>query len=139
MRPITLPVLCLALLPAAPLHAGEPDKPPTANQIIAHARDYFGIADPEKSCGETLPDGVIVVCARPKPPPSRYEEVKPYAQPDPKMIALGAPPVGHGVGAGVSIRGCFLQKCPKDLYFFDISALPEPAPGTDADKIAKGL
>jgi hypothetical protein len=139
MRSIKMLMPCLALPLAVPLHAGEPDKPLTARQIAAQTRDFFGFKDPDRNCSETQPDGVIVVCARPKAPPSRYEEVKPYARPDSKMIALGAPPVGHGVGAGVTIRGCFLQKCPKDLYFFDIAALPEPAQGTDADKIAKGL
>lgn len=108
-----------------------------ATQMIEQARDYYGTKVPLQGCDIPTMSDEIVVCGHRRPDP-RYEEVAPQAPTDMKAVAFGAPPMGGGVGAGVAITGCFLQKCPKKLYFIDLKAIPEPSPGTEADLIAKG-
>lgn len=122
---------------ALPLRAQEQDPDARAAEMMEQARAYYGLGQPFQSCASAADPDEIVVCGY-RRREARYAPLAPI-QKDIKMIALGAPPVGGGVGAGVSVRGCFLQKCPKPLYFIDLRAIPEPAPGTDADLIAKGL
>jgi len=140
MRPIAHGLACLTLLlNVAPLRAAGDDADARAARMTEHERHYFGIArDVIMHCGEASTDpDTIVVCAVHRADP-RYDPPEAPAPPEAKMIALGAPTAGHGVGAGVTIRGCFLQKCPKELYFIDVKAIPEGAPGSDADRIGKG-
>lgn len=127
-----------AMAAAPPLMAADPEEGDEPADLVANAKRFYGIGREEGDCETDTVDGAIVVCARRKVSP-RIERTEPTERRDGKMMALGSSGVGHGTGGGVSMRICFLQKCPKDLYFFDIAALPEPAPGTDADKIAKGL
>jgi hypothetical protein len=142
-RPLAclVPLACLSL--AAPLPAqtadedeAEPDTVET--RMIDQARHYYGIARDLRGCEEEGPDNAIVIC-RTRPPDPRYAPPKPRQPPTAKMVALGAPPTGRGVGVGVVVRGCFLQKCPKDLYFIDLKAIPEAPPGSDADRVGQGL
>ncbi len=136
MRPLMFRLLLLGLAAsAAPLRAGGPDGDASA-AMIEKARQFYGVGRSVGSCGTTSASGEIVVCGRRKPPP-RLDPVEPTVQPELKMIALGSPPIPLRPPS-VTIRGCFLQKCPKDLYFIDLAAIPEGAPGTDADKISKG-
>jgi hypothetical protein len=58
-------------------------------------------------------------------------------QSDSKTIGLGSPPIPPRPPS-VTFKGCFLQKCPKKLYFIDVSALPKAPAGSDADKISRG-
>ena len=44
------------------------------------------------------------------------------------------------IGAGVIISGCFIPPCPKPpALIVDVTALPKAPPGSDADRIARGL
>ena len=44
------------------------------------------------------------------------------------------------VGAGISMKGCFIPPCPTPMpILIDIEALPEAPPGSDADRVARGL
>jgi len=52
-------------------------------------------------------------------------------------IGLGSPPIPPRP-PGVTIGICFLQKCPRKRYYIDVSTRPQPPPGSDADKIARG-
>ncbi len=108
-----------------------------AAQMIEQSRDYFGTRVAFQSCDTPSSPDEIVVCGRRQADP-RFEQIEPPKKSDMKTVALGAPPVGGGAGVGVSVTGCFLQKCPKKLYFIDLKALPEPPPGSDADLIARG-
>lgn len=137
MRPRMVRRICLAWLAVAatPLSAADPDGDAT---VITNTKQYFGITSAELDCPPTPADGAIVICAKRRAtprvdPPERSTTTRP----DPKATALGSSPVPH-LGGGVKIGACFLQKCPKKLYFFDITALPEAPPGSDADKIARG-
>jgi hypothetical protein len=119
--------------------AEELDADARAARMIEHAKQYYGTSPPRSSCGgPTAETDEIVVCGY-RRLEARYAPLAPPEIRDIKMVALGAPPVGGGAGVGVTMRGCFLQKCPKQLYFIDVKAIPEPPPGSDADLIAKGL
>jgi len=127
-----------ALLGAAPPALGQQaDGDAHAAEMIETARHYYGVARSVGGCRAATDPDEIVVCARRRPDP-RYEPPPPPLPQDAKAIALGAPPMGGGAGVGVSVRGCFLQKCPRPLYFIDVSALPQAPPGSDAERIAKG-
>jgi hypothetical protein len=138
MRPLA-PGLALLpwLLLGDPLLAGAPEDEARAARMIENERHYFDLARPVTGCSSARSNDEIVVCATRRPDP-RYDPPPPRRRPDAKAIAFGAPPAGRGVGASVTIRGCFLQKCPRKLYFIDLKAIPEAPPGSDAAKIARG-
>jgi hypothetical protein len=131
--------LCLGwLAAAAPACAAEPDD--AAPGALTQAKQYYGITSADLDCPPSPVDGTIIVCARRKVSPRLDppdDATAATIQPDSKTIGLGSPPIPSRPPS-VTIGGCFLQKCPKKLYFFDISALPKPPPGSDADKIARG-
>ncbi len=134
MRATTFPIFCLVWLAAAAPSWGGPLEDAKALQMMEQAKIYFGI-DGDATCDTASASDEIVVCAKKK----RSLRIDPSERPartEAKMVGLGSPPIP--IRPGVSIRGCFLQKCPKELYFIDFSKLPEAPPGSDADKIAKG-
>ena len=111
----------------------EQPRPPAA--LIQEAKEYYGIGSVPDHCAdnEGNPDD-IVVCAKP-----RTDQRLPIEEPvsgkvDSKMTAVGVNPGPNGI----PIKGCFLQKCPKELYIIDVKALPEAPPGSDADLVARG-
>ena len=71
----------------------------------------------------------------------RYAEETQYAD------ALQTPSVdGEGItgrlpfGVGATMKGCFFPPCPPPpALIVDVTALPEAPPGSDADRIARGL
>lgn len=71
----------------------------------------------------------------------RYAEETQYAD------ALQTPNVdGEGItgrlpfGVGATMKGCFFPPCPPPpALIVDVTALPEAPPGSDADRIARGL
>lgn len=125
----------------------SPD-PITAEQAIAAAQELYGPPPPEPEvsaeCSNPAP-GEIVVCAA-------LEEQSQFRIPsssdkgdDSQLSWAGDPPdvSGPGIFTGPAtvggICGIGLNPCPPPpVYYFDITALPEPPPGSDADKIAKG-
>lgn len=130
------------------LAAGSEPPPATAEEAIAAADALYGPPPPEPEvsvdCSEADP-GVIVVCAA-------LEEQSQFRIPsssdegdDSQLGWDGSPPdvAGPGIFTGPAtvggICGIGLNPCPPPpIYYFDITALPEPPPGSDADKIAKG-
>lgn len=136
-------IACLTISPTATATAtaqeldADADADARAAQMIEDSRTYYGTKQPLRSCQAAAEPDEIVVCAHVRPDP-RYEKVTPPRFDRAKMTAFGAPPVGGGVGGSVTVRGCFLQKCPKPLYIIDLKAIPEPPPGSDADLIARG-
>lgn len=131
--------------------AAEPEPPEsgeqvTAEQALAAAQQAYGPAPPEPevafACQNPAP-GEIVVCAA-------LEEQSQFRVPssldegdDSHLSWDGRPPdvSGPGIFKGpATISGCIkgINCPPPPAYYFDITALPEPPPGSDADKIAKG-
>lgn len=139
--------LVVVLAAIAPLAAGAQDVAPAparalpeedhSVETIAEASRNLGLGQRFSSCHAVTMRDEIVLCGHRAPDP-RYAPLDAPRAPDAKALALGAPPVGHGVGVGATMRGCFLQKCPKDFYIIDLAAIPVAAPGSDADKISKG-
>ena len=110
----------------------------TAAAMVETAKQFYRVRQLPLDCDTDpmMPDAIIV-CGRTRPGP-RLTTVAPRpAGPDPMRITLDAPSNGS-VGVGVTIRMCFLQKCPKPVYLIDLASIPEAAPGSDADRIAKG-
>jgi hypothetical protein len=135
-KPWLLALLACLTFSAA-TKAQELDADARAAQMIEDSRAYYGTKQPLRGCQAAAEPDEIVVCAHVRPDP-RYEKVAPPRFDRAKMTAFGAPPVGGGVGGSVTVRGCFLQKCPRPLYIIDLKAIPEPPPGSDADLIARG-
>ncbi|MXO65776.1 hypothetical protein [Altericroceibacterium endophyticum] len=120
---------------------------PTAEDALAKAREVYGppqLAKPK--CPEAQTPGELVVCALPQD--DSDFRVNPTSTTDPRSAqALDdgiprAPDVaGDGIfkGPGTMSGGCFLNKCPPPpAYIVDFSKLPEPPPGSDADRMARG-
>jgi hypothetical protein len=144
LRWATMAVL-LAL--AAPAVAKAQDTA-TAEEALAAAQEAYGPPDTraKPKCGDPGPGGEIVVCGTAEDPdkyrvkssedldPSKTKDVVPRA---PDLYNL---PVPAMVGVGVSMSGCFIPPCPAPMpLLIDLKALPEAPPGSDADRVGKGL
>lgn len=89
--------------------------------------------------------GQIVVC-RNKEENERQKLPLPIEHDTSRTTGDGTPraPDVYGLkplpfGVGISLKGCFIPPCPPaPVYYFDITRLPEPPAGSDADKIARG-
>ncbi len=134
-------VSCLSapLIPS-PLTAQQSEQPIdlSANEAGQAAQDCSREQDAATISGE------IVVCRRlrddgqhrlrpAKDAQQRYAQATMYDG-DPQAPALMAPPCDP------KTIGCFrLGSAPPPAYMIDFAALPEAPPGSDADRIARGL
>lgn len=88
--------------------------------------------------------GEIIVCRRRSEEENRLYD-KESAERRHAQRTQGPQPVdvtGEGIFRGPpTVSGlCFIPPCPKDpVYMVDFDALPETPPGSDADRIARGL
>lgn len=123
---LLLAVFAAAALPPPP-HDGV-----TAEQAIARAQEVYGIASVARGCRPSSGDEIVVCADRGK------DQRLPEDTTNTDTGIPRAPVFAPRSAGGVTVTGCFLQKCPKELYFIDVKALPEAPPGSDADKIAKG-
>lgn len=138
---------------AAAQDAGDRAVPPvTAEQVFGTARDAYGPPAPEPECEPQQGEEIIVCAEEPEDPDkhrirSSKQAEDDYAAatmnkgnpqaPDPcgPMCGIfqGPPTVGGLCGIG-------LNPCPPPpAYFVDFTKLPEAPPGSDADRIARGL
>ena len=128
MDKLTAVALTIALAAAAPLSAQSM----TAEEALAAAQGRTGADGVSTGCKPSYGDE-IVVCA------DRGKDQRVFGPSSSTDIGIpDAPNLAPSGAGGVSMRGCFLQKCPKQVYYVDVTALPKAAAGTDADKIAKG-
>ncbi|MXO91263.1 hypothetical protein [Pontixanthobacter aquaemixtae] len=130
------------------LHASTAaqDRPITAEQVIKNAEAAYGPPAPKPKCEEATGDE-IVVCAE-EQDQSQFR-VKSSSELDPtseEAIDDGVPRApdvgGPGIFTGPATVGglCFIPPCPKEAaLIIDVTALPEAPPGSDADRIARGL
>ncbi len=124
----------------------------TRIDILAEAGEMYGPQPPVEDCSEeqeaAIISGEIIVCRRVRDQSAfrttdrdsaadRYARETAYAN-DPQ-----APDVaGAGIFRGpASVGGlCLIPPCPKEpALIIDVAALPEAPPGSDADRIARGL
>jgi hypothetical protein len=135
---------------AAPLAAQDPPpEPVSAEAALADADAAFGPPPPRPRCGPQT-GGEIVVCG--VDPDQEQFRVRSdrdaeddYARATMDKNAPRAPDVaGPGIFRGPATVGSLcipgLQKCPPPpAIVVDFAALPEAPPGSDADRIARGL
>ncbi|NVE95517.1 hypothetical protein HUO12_11460 [Altererythrobacter sp. JGD-16] len=124
----------------------------TTIDILADADELYGPPPPFEDCTDeqeaAIISGEIIVCRRkqdqrefrttsPSDAQRRYAEETAFAN-DPQ-----APDVaGAGIFKGPATASglCFIPPCPKEAaLIIDIESLPEAPPGSDADRIARGL
>ncbi len=142
---LMLAVLCLS----TPAIAQGGDPGPSAEQALATAAERLGPPPPVEDCGDAnLPttENVIVVCRRridqsqfrirsDGAAEDAYAEATKFAN-DPQAPEL----FGIANHGAVAARSCFIPPCPPPLaIIIDVEALPQAPPGSDADRIARGL
>jgi hypothetical protein len=104
----------------------------TAEEALAAAQSRTGAESVSTRCKPSYGDE-IVVCA------DRGEDQRGFEPSGSRDTGIpDAPNLTPAGAGGVTVRGCFLQKCPKQIYYVDVTALPKAAEGTDADRISKG-
>ena len=155
LRFARIPLLALFALNSLPALAQDrAATPATAEDVLAEARDAYGPPPPNEPCTReqdaAIISGVIIVCRRltdqskfrtvsPDDAEKRYAEKTMYAG-DPQAPNVDGPGIFQGPATvgGLCIPG--LQKCPPPpALIIGVSALPEAPPGSDADRIARGL
>ena len=120
--------------------------PPERIDLLAAAREAD---EPLEDCSEeqeaALLSGEIIVCRRRSDLDEYgYDKARAerrYARETMNKGNPSAPDVfgipDHGV---VAARGCFIPPCPPPpAYIIDFESLPDAPPGSDADRIARGL
>jgi hypothetical protein len=108
---------------------------PTA-RLIAKQKEMLSNAGVDTGCHTVFGSDEILVCGRGSN--QRIRTIAPPESGGPSQLKLVAPHNGS-VGAGVTITGCFLQKCPRKFVLIDLSSIPKAAEGSDADLIGRGL
>ncbi len=116
--------------------------------VLEEAEKAYRVPEPEperpSDCATPI-GNEIVVCAPIEGDPDRYRVTSRLDEGDDSHLEWTgqAPDVsGPGIFKGPATVGglCIIPPCPKDpVYYFDIEALPEAPPGSDADRIARGL
>ena len=146
-----LPAMALSAFALSPLHAQDTPPPAsnTAEQAIDEARDAYGPPPPNEECrleqdAATI-TGEIIVCRRlgdqsdyrlvsPSEATKRYaEETMNAGNPKPPDFILDCNDQGWPVGC---VR---VGSVPPPAYIIDFDTLPDAPPGSDADRIARGL
>lgn len=138
--------LLAALLAAAPVAAQDAAPTVTADQALADAKDVYGPTDDraKAGCPPQQPGAEIVVCAELE----EQSQFRVDSSGDLDPTGAGArggvpraPDVGHVYPPGqVTVRGCFIPPCPPPMpKIIDLKAIPEAPPGSDADRVGRGL
>lgn len=118
----------------------------------AEAADLYGPEPPVEECTEeqeaAIISGEIIVCRR-KVDQSQYrysdddEAEDRYAKEtmnvnDPRTPDVAGPGIFRGPATVSGL--CFIPPCPKPpALIIDLEAIPEAPPGSDADRVARGL
>lgn len=139
----------VALVVAAPTPVAAQSSPEDViGPILEEAEKAYRLEEPapERPADCPEPNGnEIVVCAPIEGDPDRYRVTSSLEKGDDSHLAWTgqAPDVsGPGIFKGPATVGglCFIPPCPKEpVYMIDVAALPEAPPGSDADRIARGL
>lgn len=132
----------IALMPSSPVLAADPPTDPAIAERLAAAAARISVDSVREGCRRPRQGDEIVVCA------DRGEDLRvpSTAETDPSSLAARrarndgipqTPQLDRGSCKGQA--GCVIGGwAPPPLYLIDLKAIPEPAEGSDADKIAKG-
>ena len=141
------PLIAFALaFPLPALAQSPPDD--IVGPLLEEAEEAYRLeeAPPERPADCPEPTGdEILVCAPVEGDPDRYRVTSRLDKGDDSHLSWSgqAPNVaGEGIFTGpATVSGlCVIPPCPKDpVYYIDVAALPEAPPGSDADRIARGL
>lgn len=130
---------------AGPLEAVS-GRPPERIDLLLPSEEQADEPEYEDCKPEDTPEArdEIVVCRR-----KRGQKVEMWSKEDwedryaAKTAFRGAPrtpDLGPAYPGVVVARGCFIPPCPKPpAYIIDFSQLPETPPGSDADRVGRGL
>lgn len=120
----------------------------TAEQALEASAEAYGPAPPEPDCGAAENPDEIVVCAEIQDQEqfrvrSDRDALDDYARETMNKGDPRAPDVsGPGIFKGKpTISGlCLIPPCPTEpAIIIDFSELPETPPGSDADRVGRGL
>jgi hypothetical protein len=136
--------LAAVLLAPPPAQDNPPEPTPaptiTAGQALRSEQALVGPVVPRKveTCDEAS-GNEIVVCARTEDPKTQYVP----SDADSGVADDGGVPRAPDVSglpscAGATVCAQHLGRQPRQLYIIDLKAIPEPPPGSDADRIARG-
>lgn len=105
---------------------------------IAQSHAVYGMPDPRLRCRPSPGSDEIVVCV------DRGEDQQvDRGAPDPDTLG-GRRTLDGGIPRAPQFDRGYCPECqhfgwaPPPVYYIDMKAIPEPPPGSDADKIAKG-
>lgn len=120
----------------------------TAEEALAASSEAYGPAPPEPDCDVAENPDEIVVCAEIQDQEqfrirTDREVEDDYARRTMNKGDPKAPDVsGPGIFKGPATIGglCFIPPCPKEpAVIIDFDELPETPPGSDADRVGRGL
>lgn len=132
-------VAFLAFLPATAMaQSDSTDLDRKVADRIAQSRALYDVPDPRLRCRPKPGSDEIVVCV------DRGEDQRvDRSAPDPNTLA-GRRALDGGVPRAPQFDRGYCAECPHfgsvppPVYYIDMTAIPEPPAGSDADKIAKG-
>jgi hypothetical protein len=121
-----------SMLLAAAAASVSPPPTVTAEEALAHARALYSVVPPKPApCPESTSEE-IVVCAEREDPRKQYVPSD-IDNGDPDDGVPRAPDV-----SGLPSGGMRIGRTPTHPLIIDLSTIPEPPAGSDADRIAKG-
>ena len=149
IRPVVFASISVVLLAGAPGTASaQPSPEEVIGPMLEEAEEAYSLPAPPPERPADCPDPVgneIVVCAPVEGDPDRYRVTSRLEDGDDSHLEWTgqAPDVaGPGIFKGKATVGglCIVPPCPPPpVYMIDVTALPEAPPGSDADRIARGL
>lgn len=141
-------LLACVIVSSAPYHARAQDvaaMPPPGDAAPMSAEASAAIAQrlmqgppqPQR-CGVPAADGTIVVCGGKAASDAERLPLRDELE-SARSTKTGVPRAPNVSGLRDCSRGCIgLGSAPVPMYYFDLKALPEAPPGSDADRIASG-
>ncbi len=125
---------------AEPDPASDEQETLTAEQVLEQSESVAGPPLPPECEADPL-NNTVIICAPREDAKFRVQEgfdwrTVGFKGDTPRAPeAFGIP--NHGI---VVARGCFIPPCPPEQpIIIDLEAIPEAPPGSDADRVARGL
>ena len=145
--------MCVAgcLVAPASAQSGQVETPQEdkIGPMLEAAKDAVQVEEPPPpppaDCTESGDENIVIVCAPVEADSDRYRVSSRLERDDDSHLEWTgqAPDVsGPGIFKGpATVSGlCIIPPCPKPpVYMIDFSTLPEAPPGSDADRIGRGL